>query len=89
MGPLTDGLASFGVALGSLVPAVTAAAEQFAAFGTTLERMQGWQQRHGLLLERSDAGMGDPSQTGVEPRRGPYTSAGYVDEIHHWQGGRP
>lgn len=30
----------------------------------------------------------DPSQTGVQAARGPYTSAGYVDEIHHWQGGR-
>lgn len=70
------------------MPAVQAATASISEFGSTLERMAVWQNAHGIALDGSEAGMGDPSQTGVEAVRGPSVSAEWIDETHNLEGAR-
>ena len=67
------------------MPAAQAATASMSRFGSTLERMTAWQNAHGLVLDGSEVGTGDPSQTGVEAVRRSPVSTEWVDEIHRVQ----
>lgn len=78
--------AAFRRSIEGMVPAIQATTTSISEFGSTLGRMSAWQNAHGLVLDGSEAGTGDPSQTGVEAVRGPSVSAEWIDEIHGIEG---